>query len=240
MKYHLNMNKTLILPAKKFFLGSLIKNFRYFFLRDSREENLSTLFSDIVFENINKKNIKIIDYGSGFQPIVSYKLHKKLKKKNISSKFLCLDIYNNQELKKLNKSIFFIFRNIFDLKTKNKKYDFAIISDVLHHLEGGGVNNIVLIKNILIQLKKKSNFIIIKDVFERNFFDRIILIFMDFIGNYHNEVLIPKKYFNKNKFENLLHTLNFKIIKKYENVSYYSKFFLFFSNPSLHCVYIIK
>ena len=75
------MNKTLILPAKKFFLGSLIKNFRYFFLRDSREENLSNLFSNIIFENTNKKKIKIIDYGSGFQPIVSYKLHKKLKKK---------------------------------------------------------------------------------------------------------------------------------------------------------------
>ena len=132
------MNKFMLLPTKKIFLGTLIKNLRYFFLRDSREEKLSTLFSNIIFENNNKKKIKVIDYGSGFQPIVSYKLRKKLKKKKISSKFLSLDIYNNQELKKLNKSNFFIFRNIIDLKTTNKKYDFAIISDVLHHLSGGG------------------------------------------------------------------------------------------------------
>jgi hypothetical protein len=230
----------MLLPAKKIFLGTLIKNLRYFFLRDSREEKLSTLFSNIIFENNNKKKIKVIDYGSGFQPIVSYKLRKKLKKKKISSKFLSLDIYNNQELKKLNKSNFFIFRNILDLKTTNKKYDFAIISDVLHHLSEGGVNNTVAIKSILFQLKKKSNYIIIKDVFERNLFDRIILIFMDFVGNYHNETLIPKNYFNKNKFENLLHSSNFKIVKKYENVRVYSKFFLFFSNPSLHSVYVIK
>lgn len=97
-----------------------------------------------------------------------------------------------------------------------------------------------MIKSILFQLKKKSNYIIIKDVFERNLFDRIILIFMDFIGNYPNNTLIPKNYFNKNKFESLLHSLNFKIIKKYDNVRYYSKIFLFFSNPRLHFVYLIK
>lgn len=102
------------------------------------------------------------------------------------------------------------------------------------------MNNIVLIKKILYQLKKKCNCIIIKDVFESNFFDRITLIFMDFIGNYHNKTLIPKNYFNKNKFESLLYSLNFKIINKYENVRYYSKFFLFFSNPNLHSVYLIK
>lgn len=130
------MKKFILLPPKNF-LGTLIKNFRDFLLRDSREEKLSTLFSNIIFENNNKKKIKVIDYGSGFQPIVSYKLRKKLKKKNISSKFLSLDIYDNQELKKLNKSNFFIFRNISDLKTTNQMYDFAIISDVLHHLKGG-------------------------------------------------------------------------------------------------------
>lgn len=109
----------------------------------------------------------------------------------------CYDFYREKELATLNsnkKNINFL--NLKNLKQNKKKYDFSIISDVLHHI---GVNKEKLIVNILKRLKSKSKFILIKDHFETGFFSRTILRFMDFIGNYHNNVNIPKKYFCKKK-----------------------------------------
>ena len=63
---------------------------------------------------------------------------------------------------------------------------------------------------------------------------------MDFIGNYYNNVNVPKKYFKQEVFDRLLKGLNFKIISKISNVKYYSNFFIFFSNPKLHFIYVIK
>ena len=63
---------------------------------------------------------------------------------------------------------------------------------------------------------------------------------MDFIGNYYNDVNIPKKYFDKKNLTNLLRSTSLIIVKKKINIRYYSKFFLFFSNPKLHFIYVLK
>ena len=123
------------------------------------------------------------------------------------------------------------------LEINNEYYDFAIISDVLHHI---GVNKLDKISKIIIDLKSKSKFLIIKDHFEFNLISRQILRFMDFIGNYYNNVNIPKEYFKKKDFDIFIEKLNIKVIKKVNKNRYYSKKFLFFSNPNLHFIYLLK
>jgi hypothetical protein len=216
----------------KFFL----KKIRLLFLQNQREENLSKTIVNIIIKLRKYNNIKILDYGSGFEPKVAHFIKKNLDKNKIKNKIICLDLYNEKNLKKLNKSYSLKFKNISYLNLK-KKYDFLIVADVLHHI---GVEDRVKIMEILRKLKSKSKIMIIKDHFEYNFYSRQILRFMDFIGNYYLDVNVPKKYFRQEEFDRILKDLNFKIIYKILDVKYYKNFFIFFSNPRLHFIYVIK
>ena len=217
----------------KFFL----KKIRLFVLKNQREKNLSTAILDIIIKYKKSNNIKILDYGSGFEPKVAYLIKAGLNKNKITSKITCLDLYKKNDLDILNKNSSLEFRNISYLSQKNKKYDFCIVADTLHHI---GVENQIQIRKILTKLKTKSKIIIIKDHFEYNFYSRQILRFMDFIGNYYLDVNVPKKYFRQEEFDRILKDLNFKIIYKILDVKYYKNFFIFFSNPRLHFIYVIK
>jgi hypothetical protein len=128
------------------------------------------------------------------------------------------------------------FKNIKDLKKVNTKYDVTIVIDVLHHI---GVKN-KKIKEILINLKKISKILIIKDHYEHSKFDRLLLCIMDFIGNYKDNVNIPKQYFTKESFKETLSSSGFKNVKIIPNLKIYSKKFLFFSKRNLHFLCIIK
>jgi hypothetical protein len=227
----LSVNKSNILF--KFFL----KKIRLFVLKNQREKNLSAAIVDIIIKYKKSNNIKILDYGSGFEPRVAYLIKAGLNKSKITSKITCLDLYKKNDLDILNKNSSLEFKNITHLSQKNKKYDFCIVADTLHHI---GVENQIKIRKILRKLNSKSKIIIIKDHFEYNFYSRQILRFMDFIGNYYNNVNVPKKYFKQEEFDKLLKGLNLKIISKILNVKYYSNLFIFFSNPKLHFIYIIK
>jgi hypothetical protein len=217
----------------KFFL----KKIRLFVLKNQREKNLSAAIVDIIIKYKKTNNIKILDYGSGFEPKVAYLIKAGLNKSKIISRITCLDLYKKKDLDFLNKNSSLQFRNISYLSQKNNKYDFCIVADTLHHI---GVENQIQISKILTKLKSKSKIIIIKDHFEYNFYSRQMLRFMDFIGNYYNNVNVPKKYFKQQVFDRLLKTLNLKIISKILNVKYYSNLFIFFSNPKLHFIYVIK
>ena len=103
-----------------------------------------------------------------------------------------------------------------------------------------GVNNSTEIEKIINFLKSNSDFILIKDHYEFSLISRLILRFMDFIGNYYNNVNIPKNYFTKNSYKNLIKKLNLINYKEITDYYYYSKIFLFFSNPKLHFISILK
>jgi len=107
----------------------------------------------------------------------------------------------------------------------------------LHHI---GIERKGDLVQILKNLKLKSKYILIKDHFEFNIISRVILIFMDFIGNYYNNVSIPKKYFRENEFSELIKTSNLKIVKKITNKEYYGKKFLFFNNSKFHFICLLN
>lgn len=218
-------------------IKNILKYLRKFLLSNDREKNVANYFYKIICKFHTRKKIYILDYGSGFEPNVAILLKKKLKNSGYEVFINCYDFYTDIELKKLNYSKNLKFNKLKDLEFDKKKYNFAIISDVLHHI---GVKKYSILKRVLKLLKSKSKFLLIKDHFEYSIFSRLILIFMDFIGNYYNNVKIPKSYFRKNKFNELIKLVNLKIIAKMENKKYYSNIFLFFNNPKLQFIYLLK
>jgi len=216
----------------KKFLG----NFRKVILQNVREKVLAEEYFKIIKNLKIKKNIKILDYGSGFEPEIILNLYTILKKKNFKPEIICCDFYNFQQLSKLNNNTKKIkFVNLKDLEDI-KKFDVSILSDVLHHVGVEKKEIDIIFKKLL----KNSKFTILKDQFETNFFTRSILRIMDFIGNYYNNVEIPKKYFTKHGLEKKLKILKINITKKFTSISIYPRYFLFFSNPKLQFIYILS
>lgn len=222
------MNNLIKLIVKKNF-QNFLRYFRIFILNEQREENLA----NILYKIINKKNINICDYGSGFNPKIIKLLSEKIKFNNIH----CFDYYNNAQILKLNNNDLNIkFIKIKDYEKIKIKYDIVLLIDVMHHI---GVKN-KLINKILIKLKKNCKLLIIKDVFEYSKFDRALLIIMDFIGNYSYNVKIPKLYFTEKSFKETLINCNFKDYKIIKNLRIYSKKFLFFSKKKFHFICIVS
>ena len=87
----------------------LIKHFlkilRNIFVGDYRSKLLSEIIVKMILKYSVKNNevIRIMDYGSGFQPQVIHFVYKKLKhtyNKNVI--IYCFDAYSSQDLEKLN------------------------------------------------------------------------------------------------------------------------------------------
>ena len=105
-----------------------------------RENVLSTIICNQI-EKLgrpkNKKKITILDYGSGYNPVVINSVVKLLKSKyqNITLIAHCYDYYTNDQLKKMNVSKNIKFFHINKLKQKKiKQFDFCLLLDVLHHI----------------------------------------------------------------------------------------------------------
>ena len=213
------------------------KIFRDLLVRNRYEAILSRSIFDIILKNLqNKNNIKILDFGSGFEPTVTQLIKNKLLTKSITSTIHGYDLYDDYQLKNLNKNTSDRYFKSSDLTNTEEYYDFAIISDVLHHMD---VDNTDLIYETLKTIKKKAKFIIIKDHFQYGFFSNQILRFMDFFGNFYNNIKTPKRYYQENEFNLLLDNLNLKIREKILNNRYHSRIFLFLSNPKYHFIYLL-
>jgi len=216
-----------------------LKKLNHITVGDYRAENLSEIIVKLILKYSDKnRNIKIMDYGSGFQPKVIYYVYKKLKyKHNKNIKVHCFDIYNSKNLKNLNQNKDIIFYSLQNLNLNKTKYDFCLLNDVLHHI---GIEKLTVLKNLIIKLQNKAKFVLIKDHFQYGFFSNLTIRVMDFLGNYFNNVSTPKKYFNKTSFNFLLRLSNSKIVEKVFNIKLYQSYFLFMSNPKFNFIYLTK
>ena len=216
---------------------------RNILLKDFREEVLSKVICQQIekIENIkNKKIIKILDYGSGYNPTLIKKIINKLSKKYTNTEFRvnCLDFYNNKQLDLMNNNKAGIkFFQIKKLKSINTKFDICLIIDVLHHI---GIDESKKIYNITRKLKKLSRFIIIKDHFQYGFFSNFILILMDFVGNYFDGVKIPSIYFNKESYKKFLKQLSLKEIRRINDKKYYKWYWFYLNSKKLQFISILK
>ena len=152
-----------------------LKVFRDLLVRGRYEEILSKSITNLIANNVHKESIKILDFGSGIEPTILQMVRKKLLEKSIKSISHGYDLYDENELKKLNnlnESEFYF--NTKSLKTNDETYDVAVVSDVLHHM---GIENTNDIGNLL--SIKKTKFLIIKIIFKYGFLNQMIR-FMDF------------------------------------------------------------
>lgn len=206
-------------------MKNVLSKLRKTFLGLYREEQLSEYFYMLIKSHHKNKNIKILDYGSGFNPDLIFILSRKLEREGFVIDITCADFYKQQEIVELNKKFSNVtFINIHDLP-KDMSYDFSILSDVLHHV---GVN-LKETEDLLMFLIKVSKYVILKDHFEYSILSRQILRFMDFIGNYKDGVNIPKVYFSKEKYEKILEKLKIQKIDYIQGIKLYSTFFIPFN-----------
>ncbi len=225
----------------------LIKIFKIFLqklrnlvLGDFRSQKLSNLIVEKILKYNKKKKIRILDYGSGYQPKVVFFVYRDLVKKYKKKiEFDCFDFYSKNDLRKLNKNKNknIKFRHINSLKGNKKKYDFCLINDVIHHI---GIEKENLIQEILNDLLKISKIVFIKDHFQQGFVSNNIIRFMDFLGNYFNDVNTPSKYYDKKTFKKLLSRMKITVIEKTLSIKLYPSFLLFMSNPDFNFIYLIK
>ena len=94
------------------------------------------------------------------------------------------------------------------LKKNKKQYDFALVKDVMHHI---GIEKEKFIVNTINNLNNKSTFVFIKDHYQNGKISNLIIRLMDFLGNYFNDVTIPKIYYTKKTFASLIKKTNSKM-----------------------------
>ena len=221
-------------------IKKLLKRLRDLVVGDFRSKILSDLIVNKIIKYNKQKNIKILDYGSGFQPNVIYFVYNKLTK--VYKKKVVVDCYDFYTLKQLDelkkkKKLPINFYQINSIKSNKNKYDFATINDVLHHI---GIENEAFIKNLLNNLIAKTKIIFIKDHFQQGFVSNQTIRLMDFLGNYFNDVPIPKLYYTKKTFEDLIKKTNGSISEIILEIKLYPAYLLFLSNPKFNFACLIK
>ena len=165
---------------------------------------------------------------------------KKLYFKYRDTKVLayCYDFYSNEQLQLMNHNSNIKFAHIRNLPGLNKtKFNFCLIIDVLHHI---GVQKNNRISKIIKLLKKRSKILIIKDHFQYGFFSNLSLILMDFVGNYGDNVKIPKLYFSIKTFDKFISKLNLKEIKRINDKKYYKWYWFYFNSKKLQFISILR
>jgi len=213
------------------------KFLRKLIFNNKREKILIKIFYEIIKSNTKSKKIAILDFGSGFQPYLIVHLQKMLQENDYESEITCIDLYSDDDVIELNEKYPLVnFLKVRDLNYE-LNYDFSIICDVLHHMD---IENKKLIKKTLRDLSNLSNVVIVKDHFESNRINRLLLRIMDYFGNSFNKVYIPTKYFKEDEFEVLVNECGLEVGSLIRNIKLYQWYVLFFNYPKYQFIYTLK
>lgn len=197
-----------------------------------RVEVLSALFNNIIKKFFNTSDqIKLLDVGCGDMSIAESIC--QLDNRVIP---VCIDVFNLPEnLKTEDRWKKYLKFDGVNIPFTDKYFDIAILSDVLHHDFKNSYN-------LLRESVRVSKYVLVKDHFEYGTYSRLTLKLMDIIGNWGYGVTIPKKYFTKITYQNLLEQLNVKEEHRIENVNLYSHniLFKFLLRPSWQFISLIK
>ncbi len=82
------------------------------------------------------------------------------------------------------------------LPFEDRSFDFAMLIDVLHHTEDP-------LKIFKEALRVSRSFVLVKDHYCQNSFDRVLLRFMDWVGNRAHDVEMPFNYLSRQEWRQL-------------------------------------
>lgn len=223
------------------YLRKLLSQFKEIVSQNYRRK---VLCDTICYEMVNLvdinecKEIKILDYGSGYNPILIRKIIEKLSNKYKSINFYayCYDHYSDEQIKHININKNIKFKKLEDIN-ENSNFNFCLIIDVLHHI---GLENNDKIFKIIEKLKNKSKFLIIKDHFQYSFFSYTLLLLMDIFSNYGDGTKIPKMYFTIKSFENFISFNKLEEIKRINNKKYYKWYWPIINSKKIQFISILK
>ena len=235
-KQNINYNHSWTLRAN--IKQKIGKSFRDNFL-GKRDDRLAYEILSIIRRNkrnFKDKNIKIIDVGAGPHVTVAKKFLSLSKGGEIKT-IDCFDFYTKDLIKKFNaqnKKIKLF--NTGSINKHIKKYDYCLFIDVLHHI---GIEK-KEIDTVFSKSIKNSKYVIIKDHLQDNFFDRILLITMDVIGNLKDKTNVLCKYYNKKSLDDFTNKHNLNSIYFNQDIQYHNNYVLFFKKRTLHFLGLYK
>ncbi len=113
------------------------------------------------------------------------------------------------------------------LPFESGSYDFTMLIDVLHHTEQPG--------QLLRECARVSRrFVVLKDHFCENPWDRVRLRAMDWIGNRGHGVRLPYGYLSREQWTKLYHALDLVPVERRDHLHLYPFPFSFVFDGSLH------
>ena len=117
------------------------------------------------------------------------------------------------------------------------EFDLVLLCDVLHHIPVSIQNRIIR------ECARVAKKIIIKDHFEKGLFSRLVLMAMDFLGNWAYGVSAPKKYFTKKSFTQFCRNNSLDMALKVSQMELYKSLpslIRIMLSPELHFIAVVS
>lgn len=173
------------------------------------------------------KKVRLLDYGCG-----NLAVGKCMHDKGLTEEVVCVDTYDmagdpgyaGVKYCKIDGQ---------KLEFADREFDAALIIDVLHH---AGIENAV---QILREVARCSQYIIVKDHVEYGVFSRQVLRLSDWFGNAAYGVAIPKRYFDQKSWQDIVMRAGLKEVELTIGVKIYDGLFGAIMPPHYHFLSIL-
>lgn len=216
---------------KKGKFKEMLIRLHYKYSQNNRSVILANHIAEIIRNEFDSsQNIRILDFGCG-DMYVAKCVHEIIPSTNWTG----TDVRENWENEDLGFNYKKFENNI--LPFADNSFDIVLMNDVLHHIIDE--EQALSVQECL----RAGKTIIIKDVFEKGYFSRFILILMDIIGNWAYNVRIPKHYFSKKRFFQFCSENSINCDIKVSKIALYNHlpfFIRLLSPPDLHFIAILR
>ncbi len=205
-------------------MANILKPFHYQFFSQPRLSILSEALAKFLPAN---KTLIGLDIGCG-----SGELVREISLLRPQTRFAGVDI-----LEIIKPSIYkWLDYRIYDgkhLPYPDQAHSFSMLIDVLHHTD----NPELLLTEAI---RVSQDFILIKDHTCESNWDKLVLMFMDWVGNKSYGVHLPYNYLSESDWQNLFKELKLTVEEKLDNIGLYRSPLSFLFERKLHFIARLK